>query len=173
MRGDSMFNLLILLLLVGVSAVVFVLFTGFSAPRSQPPPLAETDDVDVPALGLDEMVQLAEALLARYGISVESAVASGPSETTMIGTSDDPLIGGRYVVACHAVVPGQVVPSTRLLEFRDEVKASGATKGLFITDGFFTSDARFSLEDAPVSLINRREIDSLRQRAGLTESNGS
>lgn len=89
---------------------------------------------------------------------MESMVESDPAEITITGRSDHPLIGGHYLVVCRTCPEGLVVPSTRLLEFRDEVRAAGAAKGLFLTDGYFSSDARYLLEDAPVSLINRTEL---------------
>jgi hypothetical protein len=143
-----MIHILILLAVVGLSAIVFLLATGYSAPRPR-------GGAPVPASGLDveDLADRAEKLLGRYGIEVESRSSSGPAETTLIGASTDPLIGGRYVVVCLAVGAGETVPTTRLLGFRDEVKASGATKGMFITDGSYPGDAAILLEDAPVSLL--------------------
>lgn len=156
-----MFNLLVVFGVLIVSGIVFVLFTGFSGPRKGGGTVPEAGFSPAAPLGMDALVGRAEALLARYSIRIEGRVEGVPGEVTLLGVSDDPLLGGRYIVTCLASSEGAVVPSTRLLEFRDEVKANGATKGVFMTDGFFGSDARFLLEDAPVTLLNRADLSGL------------
>ncbi len=156
-----MFTFVALATIVALSVIVFVGFIGFRTPKGRAPLIPESGfSVGAPAVRVD-LPAIADALLARYGIEVESRVESGDAELTMHGRSRDPLIGGRYIVVCRECRDGEIIPSTRLLEFRDEVKASGATKGMFLTDGFFTSDARYLLEDAPVSLLNRNDIAAL------------
>lgn len=156
-----MFNFLVVFAVLVLSGIVFVLLTGFSGPKKGASTVPEAGFVPAAPLGLDALVARAEALLARYAVRVESRVEGEPGEVTLLGVSDDPLVGGRYIVTCLAASEGGVVPSTRLLEFRDEVKASGATKGVFLTDGYFGSDARFLLEDAPVTLMNRADLARL------------
>jgi hypothetical protein len=156
-----MFTTLVLLGLIALSALVFVVFVGFRMPKSGAPLVAEEGFSTAAGLPAVDLLALAASLLDRYGIAVESRVESGPNEITLHALSRDPLIGGRYIIVCHYGPPDGIVRSTRLLEFRDEVKATGATKGVFLTDGFFTSDARYLLEDAPVSLLNRSEVASL------------
>lgn len=153
-----MFHLFVVFAVLIVSGIVFILFTGFRGPKKGPSAVPESGFVVSPPLGIDDLVDRAESLLARYRVRVENRVSPSPGEVTLLGVSDDPLIGGRYIVTCLASPDGGIVPSTRLLEFRDEVKASGATKGVFMTDGFFASDARFLLEDAPVTLLNRSDL---------------
>jgi hypothetical protein len=155
-----MFTTLVLFGLIAVSALVFVVFVGFRTPKSGAPLVAEEGFSSAAGPGVD-LLALAESLLDRYGIAVENRVESAPNEITLHARSHDPLIGGSYIIVCHSGPPDGIVRSTRLLEFRDEVKATGATKGVFLTDGFFTSDARYLLEDAPVSLLNRHELPSL------------
>jgi restriction endonuclease len=167
-----MFTTLVLLGLIALSAVVFVVFVGFRTPKSGAPLVAE--EGYSPAAGLPgvDLLALAASLLERYGIAVENRVESGPNEITLHARSRDPLIGGSYIIVCHSSPPDGIVRSTRLLEFRDEVKATGATKGVFLTDGFFTSDARYLLEDAPVSLLNRHEVAALQSVASPKASPG-
>ncbi|MCI0588001.1 MAG: restriction endonuclease [Planctomycetes bacterium] len=153
-----MFNLLVVFGVLIVSGIVFVLFTGFSGPKKGAGAAPEEGFPPAPPLGMDALVERAEALLARYAIRVEGRAEGAPGEVTLLGASDDPLLGGRYIVTCLTAPEGGVVPSTRLLEFRDEVKANGATKGVFMTDGAFGSDARFLLEDAPVTLLDRTDL---------------
>lgn len=160
-----MFTTLVLLGLIAVSALVFVFFVGFRTPKSGAPLVAEEGFSPVAGQPGVDLLALAQSLLERYGIAIETRVESGPNEITLHARSHDPLIGGRYIIVCHYGPADGLVRSTRLLEFRDEVKATGATKGVFLTDGFFTSDARYLLEDAPVSLLNRQELSSLQAMA--------
>lgn len=132
---------------------MFILATGFSAPKKSAPVYGAGSGGPGAALGIEELERRAERLLAEYGIDLESRVPSGAGEITLVGTSADPLFGGRFIAVCAAASEGDAIAATRLLAFRDEVKASGATKGLFITDGSFPSDALFLLEDAPISLL--------------------
>jgi hypothetical protein len=155
------FHILVVLTVLVLSGIVFVLFTGFRGPKKGPAAAPESGVAASPPLGMSGLLARAEALLARYGVRVDSRVETASGEVTLLGVSDDPLIGGRYIVTCLASPEGNVVPSTRLLEFRDEVKASGATKGVFMTDGLFAGDARFLLEDAPVSLLNRADLAAM------------
>ena len=166
-----MFNLLVVFTVLIVSGIVFVLFTGFTAPKKGAVALPEEGFTPAIPLGMNALVGRAEALLARYTIRIESRLEGVVGEVTLLGASDDPLIGGRYIVTCLAAPEGGGVPSTRLLEFRDEVKAGGATKGVFMTDGFFSSDARFLLEDAPVTLLNRTDLARL--PGGLAREGGA
>lgn len=156
-----MFTTLVLFGLIALSALVFVFVVGFRTPKSGAPLVAEEGFSPAAGLPAVDLLALAESLLVRYGIAVENRVESGSNEITLHARSRDPLIGGSYIIVCHSGPPDGIVRSTRLLEFRDEVKATGATKGVFLTDGFFTSDARYLLEDAPVSLLNRHELASL------------
>jgi len=156
-----MFTIVALASVIALSIIVFVLVIGFRSPKGRAPLVPEAGwSAEPPPCRLD-LASIANALLDRYGIEVESRIEGDDAELTIHGRSRDPLIGGRYIVVCRACREGEIIPSTRLLEFRDEVKASGATKGIFLTDGFFTSDARYLLEDAPVSLLNRNELSSL------------
>lgn len=148
-----MFHVLVLILVLAVSAAVFVLATGFRLPHP-PGPAPGGDARPTPRpLGLPELERRAGGLLEKYGIAVASRAETGPDEVTLVGTSGDPLMGGRYIVVCAALAPGQPIPAARLLGFRDEVRAVGATKGLFLTDGLFPSDAETLLEDAPIVLL--------------------
>lgn len=149
-----MFHLLVLLTILSVSALVFVLVTGFSAPRKVSTlGGGEVGGQAGPTIGIDELDRRSEKLLSEHGITIESRSESAGGERTLVGTSGDPVIGGRYIAVCLEIPDGEEVPAARLLGFRDEVRAAGATRGLFVTGGAFPSDAAFLVDDAPISLL--------------------
>jgi hypothetical protein len=150
------FHLLVLLVVVGVSALVFVLVTGFSAPRKLPAAVAGGAGDGAAAraaVALGEIERHAERLLAERGIAIEARSDTAPGERTLVGVSGDAVVGGRYIALCIEVPGGEAVPTERLLGFRDEVRAAGASRGLLITGGVFPSDAAFLVDDAPISLL--------------------
>jgi len=159
------YNIFYIAFLAIALGIVLALLTRFGKPaeRAQvlPEPAydARAQHAFVQPVGAAELRTLAARLMARYGIEIESEVESAPGEFYLMGTSQDPIVGGRYVLHCHvAADDSEVLPPERILAFRDFVKAEGMTRGVFITTGYFAKESRFLVEDAPVSLLSRGDV---------------
>lgn len=150
-----------------VVGIVVGLLTRFGKPAARPqvlpePAFAERAAHDLPAaVGIPELRGLALRLLERYQIDVESESAVSERDFYLVGSSRDPVIGGRYVLHGHLAEEGEVLPPERILEFRDFVRAQGLTRGIFVTTGYFAKESRFLVEDAPVSLLSRGDVKQL------------
>ncbi|MFQ5600882.1 MAG: restriction endonuclease [Candidatus Krumholzibacteriia bacterium] len=151
-----------------VLGIAVALLTRFGKPAQKPQVLPEPafeerrqHTFDRP-VGAAELRGLAVRLLARYGIQVEGEDRSSDRDFYLIGSSEDPVVGGRYVLNCHvAEEQDEVLPPERILEFRDFVRAQGLTRGVFVTTGYFAKESRFLVEDAPVSLLSRGDVKKL------------
>lgn len=151
-----------------VVGIVLALLTRFGKPAARAQVLPEVAfeargaHTFARPVGVAELRGMAEKLLARYGIAVESESETGPRDFYLIGASQDPIIGGRYAVHCHvAETDDEVLPPEHILAFRDFVKAQGMTRGIYLTTGYFAKESRFLVEDAPVSLLSRGDVATI------------
>lgn len=162
------YNIFYIAFIAIVLGIVLALLTRFGKPaeRAQvlPEPAyeARAQHAFTQPVGAAELRRLAERLMARYQITVESEAESDDGDFYLLGESQDPIVGGRYMVHCHVAEDDtEVLPPERILAFRDFVKAQGVTRGIFITTGYFAKESRFLVEDAPVSLLSRGDVSSI------------
>jgi hypothetical protein len=147
--------------------IAVALLTRFGKPAPPPEVLPEAayeeraEHALEANIGESELRQVALRLLERHGIEVEGEDRNSEQEFYLLGRSDDPVIGGRYVVNCRVAEPDEVLRPERILEFRDFVRAQGLTRGVFITSGYFAKEGRFLVEDAAVSLLSRGDMTKL------------
>ena len=116
-------------------------------------------------VGAEELRRIALRLFARYGITFEGEHQGSADDFYLLGSSADPVTGGRYAVNCHVGAPDEVLPPERILEFRDFVRAQGLTRGVFLSTGYFAKESRFLVEDAPISLLSRGDVKKLLEEA--------
>jgi len=62
------------------------------------------------------------------------------------------------------------VEAVQVLALLDAVKGEGASKGVLITNGFFSDEAGKAASGGPIELINGRRLMDLLQRYGLAAS---
>jgi hypothetical protein len=82
---------------------------------------------------------------------------------------ETPVVGGRYLALCIIEPPGQTVNAIKVKGFLDTVKGEGASRGIFITTGYFTNEAMNLIEDEPVELVNIVSFISYLKKFGLYE----
>jgi restriction endonuclease Mrr len=73
-----------------------------------------------------------------------------------------PITGGDYLVHCTHPENG-FVASMQVNALRDQVKGEQASKGIFITTGFFAEETSKVAEGPPIELINAKRLEELIQ----------
>jgi hypothetical protein len=161
------YNIFYIAFFAVVLGIVIALLTRFGRPAPPPEVLPESaygeraQHLPEAELGEPELRRAAQNLLERYDIRVEGEDRNSEREFYLLAASDDPVIGGRYVVNCRVANADEVLPPERILEFRDFVRAQGLTRGVFITSGYFAKESRFLVEDAAVSLLSRGDVKKI------------
>jgi len=81
--------------------------------------------------------------------------------------SDQPLTGGEYIVVLrHASRATDPVSREEVLALSGAVRAQGALKGIFITNGRFAPGAGDRAEGPPIALFDGPALAALRAEAG-------
>lgn len=75
-------------------------------------------------------------------------------ELEIIMNDETPVVGGTYIALCIIDPPNKTVDIMKVRGFLDTVKGEGASRGIFITTGYFSDEAIRSIEEEPVELVN-------------------
>ena len=67
---------------------------------------------------------------------------------------ETPVVGGIYLALCIIDPPNKTVDSIKVKGFIDTVKGEGASRGIFITTGYFDEKAIKLIEEEPIELVN-------------------
>jgi hypothetical protein len=113
---------------------------------------------------LEASVERKAEFLVHMGFTEIEWIADDPTpQTTVFRVRNPmPMAGGTYLVHFIAARGKQVVESPRVREFRSVVKhEEGVLKGILVTSGAFTEQAFAALENAPIELIDGKQLDSL------------
>ena len=88
-----------------------------------------------------------------------------------MGIDDEtPVVGGAYLALCIIDPPGQIVNAMKVKGFLDTVKGEGASRGIFITTGYFSDEAIRSIDEEPVELVDVVSFVSYLKRFGIYET---
>src|SRR5881628_1614409 len=60
-------------------------------------------------VGAQDLRSLARRLFRRYGIQVESEAVNSERDFYLVGSSSDPVVGGRYVLNCYLAEDNEVL----------------------------------------------------------------
>ena len=88
-------------------------------------------------------------------------------------SDETPVVGGAYLALCIIDPPGQTVNAIKVKGFLDTVKGEGASRGIFITTGYFSDEAIRSIDEEPVELVDVVSFISYLKRFGIYESSPS
>ena len=83
---------------------------------------------------------------------------------------ETPVVGGVYLALCIIDPPGQTVNAIKVKGFLDTVKGEGASRGIFITTGYFSDEAIRSIDEEPVELVDVVSFISYLKRFGIYEN---
>ena len=93
-------------------------------------------------------------LLQELGLEVERTTTAGSRQLEVMAVHLAPIVGGRYVIHGELLHAGEAVEAVQVLALMDAVKGEGASKGVLITNGFFSDEASTAAAGGPIELIN-------------------
>jgi hypothetical protein len=140
------------------------------APVSQEQRNAGFGDGQAPlplTLTLDRFEWLCGRLLQELGLEIERSTTAGRRQVEVMAVNSAPIVGGHYVVHGELLQAGEVVEAVQVLALIDAVKGEGASKGVLMTNGFFSDEAGTAAVGGPVELINGVRFKELLQRFAL------
>jgi restriction system protein len=140
------------------------------APVSQEQRDAGFSDGQAPlpsTLTIERFEWLCGRLLQELGLDIERSTTAGRRQFEVMAVNSAPIVGGHYLVHGELLQPGEVVEAVQVLTLIDAVKGEGASKGVLITNGFFSDEAGRAAAGGPVELINGVRFRELLQRFAL------
>ena len=98
------------------------------------------------------------------------SVWANEHELEIAMNDETPVVGGVYLALCIIDPPGQTVNAIKVKGFLDTVKGEGASRGIFITTGYFSDEAIRSIDEEPVELVDVVSFISYLKRFGIYEN---
>lgn len=92
--------------------------------------------------------------LKKFNLDHIHSIWANDQELEIIMNDETPVVGGTYLALCIIDPPNNTVDIMKVKGFLDTVKGEGASRGIFITTGYFSNDAIRSIEEEPVELVN-------------------
>jgi restriction system protein len=106
------------------------------------------------SLSLERFEWLCGRLLQELGLEIERSATAARRQVELMAVNTAPIVGGRYVVHGELLQAGEVVEAVQVLALIDAVKGEGASKGVLMTNGFFSDEASTAAAGGPIELIN-------------------
>ena len=128
---------------------------GFSAPGG-----FESD-----SLSGEEFEQLCKLLVESMGFTAETTKASGDGGVDILAYNHQPLLSGKYVIQCKRYSGSVGEPIIR--DLYGVVMSERANKGILMTTGTFTRQAREFASEKQVELIDGTQLYNLIEQHGL------
>jgi hypothetical protein len=119
-------------------------------------------------LSIDRFEWLCRRLLLAIGLDIERATTAGTRQVEITAVNPAPIIGGQYLVHGELLPTGEVIEAVQVLALLDAVKGEGVSKGVFITNGFFSDEAGQAAAGGPIELINGARFQALLQHYDVT-----
>src|SRR5690606_3250619 len=122
------------------------------------------------ALTIEHFEWICGRLLRELGLDVERSTTVGRWQLEMVAVNPAPIVGGQFLVHGELLPTGEVVEAVQVLALLDAVKGEGASKGVLITNGFFSDEASKAASGGPIELVNGLRLRDLLERHGLAAS---
>ncbi len=106
----------------------------------------------------EQFERLCIRLLEQMGLIINSFHSNKRGQIDITAVNPQPITGGEYIVHCLLAPPDEPINSTRIIALSDTVRAEGASKGIFITTGFFSEEVPKLVEGPPLELINGQRL---------------
>ncbi len=159
-----------------ITIAVVVGFLLILAMKKVPPPTprdqlaaghGDRPETPLSGLSIEHFEWLCARLLEQLGLETERSMRAGYRGIEMMGVNLTPIIGGRFLVHGELLGEGEVIEAVQVLALIDAVKGEGASKGVLITNGFFSDEAGKAAAGAPIELINGARFQELLQRLDI------
>jgi restriction system protein len=140
-----------LILLINRSATPVAVEKAYYQPRG-------VEQQRLERLAPEQFERLCIRLLEQMGLVISSFSSNKRGSIDITAVNPQPIIGGDYVIHCLLASPDEPIDSTRIIALSDTVRAEGASKGIFITTGFFSEEVPKLIEGPPLELINGQRL---------------
>ena len=139
--------------LVGIVLIVLLKNTAPPAPQDQ---LNFEDWSDIPNFltNQDAFEEKCVEFLTKFNLEHKHSVWANNSELEIAMIDETPVVGGIYLALCIIDPPNKIVDAIKVKGFIDTVKGEGASRGIFITTGYFDEKAIKLIEEEPIELVN-------------------
>ena len=105
--------------------------------------------------------------LEKFNLEYVHSVWANDHELEIAMNDETPVVGGTYLALCIIDPPDQTVNAIKVKGFLDTVKGEGASRGIFITTGYFSDEAIRSIDEEPVELVDIVSFVSYLKRFGI------
>ncbi len=159
-------------LIAFVSFIIGIVLIALLKNTSPPPPQEQARfQGDKPIYLCDPEAFKAKCIqfLEKFNLEYEHSVWANDHELEIILNDVTPVVGGTYLALCIIDPPGDTVDVIKVKGFLDTVKGEGASRGIFITTGYFTHDAIRTIEEEPVELVNIVAFLSYLRKFGIAD----
>ena len=158
---------------ITIAVAVVLGFLLILAMKRVPPPVSQDQQQSGSRNGLEpspgtltieRFEWLCSRLLQELGLEIERSTTAGRRQVELMAANPAPIIGGQYVVHGELLPAGEVVEAVQVLILIDAVKGEGASKGVLITNGFFSDEATKVAAGGPLEMINGVRFRDLLER---------
>ena len=143
-----------LILLLNRSSSPVVAEKAFYQPR-------DVEQRQLERLAPEQFERLCFRLLEQMGLSITGCHRTKQGEIDITAVNPQPITGGSYIVRCILIPPEVPINSTQIIALSDTVRAERASKGIFITTGFFSEEVQKLTEGPPIELLNGQRLRQL------------
>jgi len=157
-----MFILVTMAILLGLGLIL--LLSRSSSPVVAEKAFYQPRDVEqqrLERLAPEQFERLCFRLLEQMGLSVSGCHRNTQGEIDITAVNPQPITGGSYIVRCILIPPEVPINSTQIIALSDTVRAERASKGIFITTGFFSEEVQKLTEGPPIELLNGQRLRQL------------
>jgi len=92
--------------------------------------------------------------LGKFNLEYKHSIWANEQELEVDMFDETPIVGGKYLALCIFNPPHSLVDLFKVKGFLESVKGEGAARGIVITTGYFSDDAKKALDEDPVELVN-------------------
>ena len=138
---------------MGIVLIVLLKNTAPPPPQDQ---LHFEKSSDIPRFlkNQDAFEEKCVEFLSKFNLEHKHSVWANNTELEIAMIDETPVVGGIYLALCIIDPPNKTVDSIKVKGFIDTVKGEGASRGIFITTGYFDEKAIKLIEEEPIELVN-------------------